>query len=139
LHQDFERQLQERGSSDGGFTVEPPELTEVDALAQKIQVEAEFLSAHSNLARSMVEGVRSVDRAVKLATGNTVDLKVLLPLGLAVYSFLEAGVEVATPLWVTLGIFSFNSFVVLHTHHSGRAPTVREELVVNPPEPRKNR
>ena len=32
-------------------------------------------------------------------------------------TFLKAGAEISTPLWVTLGIFSFNSFVALHSHN----------------------
>jgi hypothetical protein len=58
--------------------------------------------------------VKGLNADVKRATNNAVDLKVLLPLGLAVYSLLKFEAEMATPLWVTLGIFSFNSFVALH-------------------------
>ncbi|HLI86361.1 MAG TPA: hypothetical protein VKV17_20805 [Bryobacteraceae bacterium] len=43
-----------------------------------------------------------------------VDLKVLLPAGLAVWAFFKHGLEASTPLWVSLAIFSINSFMVLH-------------------------
>ncbi len=92
----------------------PPELTEADDLAEKIEKEAEFLAAHSELALHVVNAVKSLNSGIREATGNTVDLKVLLPAGLAVWAFFKAGAEVATPLWVTLAIFSFNSFVSLH-------------------------
>jgi hypothetical protein len=62
----------------------------------------------------MIDIVKQIDAGIKWATNNSVDLKVLLPLGLALYAFAESGTEAATPLWVTLGIFSFNSFVALH-------------------------
>ena len=97
---------------------QPPELFEADELAEKIEREAEFLAAHSELAFHMVNAVKSLNKEIRAATGNTVDLKVLLPAGLAVWAFFKAGADVATPLWVTLAIFSFNSFVALHHHPS---------------------
>lgn len=114
MHSTFHEHLADHAESAGCFVLMPPELSEVDELAKKIEQEAQFLSQHSETARTIVDAFRSVDRAIKAATNNTVDLKVLLPLGLAVYSFVEIGLEASTPLWVTLGIFSFNSFVTLH-------------------------
>ncbi len=93
---------------------QPPELTDADEIAERIEKEAEFLAAHSELAYHVVNSVKALNRSVREATGNTVDLKVLLPAGLAVWAFFKAGADVSTPLWVTLGIFSFNSFVALH-------------------------
>ncbi len=104
---DTARQAQE-------LTEAPPELTEADELAAKIEKEAEFLAAHSELALHVVNSVKTLNRGIREATGNTVDLKVLLPAGLAVWAFFKAGADVATPLWVTLAIFSFHSFVALH-------------------------
>jgi hypothetical protein len=92
----------------------PPLLTEADEMAVKIEKEAEFLAAHSEVAKQMVTAVSALNQQVREATGNMVDLKVLLPAGLAVWAFLKAGADVATPLWVTLAIFSFHSFVSLH-------------------------
>jgi hypothetical protein len=93
-----------------------PELFEADELAEKIQREAEFLAAHSELAFHVVNAVKALNKQVRGATGNTVDLKVLVPAGFAVWAFFKAGAEISTPLWVTLAIFSFNSFVALHHH-----------------------
>ena len=90
----------------------------MDEIANKLQREAQFLAQHSDVAKSAVDFVSQIDQALKKANNNTVDLKVLLPLGLAIYSFLELESDIATPLWLTLGIFSFNSFVALH--HPGR-------------------
>jgi hypothetical protein len=92
----------------------PPALTEVDEIASNIEREAEFLAAHSDTAQSLVTAVERLNDAVRQATGNAVDLRVLVPAGLAAYAFFEVGPEIVTPLWVTLAIFSFNSFVALH-------------------------
>jgi hypothetical protein len=125
---DFHQQITEHGETTGGFLIAPPELSEVDELARKIEREAEFLSQHSETARMIVDAFKGLDISVKKATNNAVDLKVLLPLGLAVYSAVEIGLEASTPLWVTLGIFSFNSFVSLHTAPTG--VNRKEEIVV---------
>ena len=45
---------------------------------------------------------------------NGADLKIILPVSLAVYALLKMGSAATTPLWVTLGLFSFTSFVSLH-------------------------
>jgi hypothetical protein len=126
LHAGFHEQLAQHGTSAGAFELAPPELSEVDELAKKIEAEAEFLAEHSETARQIVNSFKALDQSIKRATGNAVDLKVLLPLGLAIYSFVEVGLEASTPLWVTLGIFSFNSFVQLH----GSPPNVSTQQVL---------
>ena len=103
------------------FTLEPPELTETDEFVHKVKVEAEFLASRSEAARTIVDFFKRLNESVKVATGNAVDLNVLLPLSVAIFSFFEVGVEAATPLWVTLCIFSFNSFVTLHYPTSSSA------------------
>jgi hypothetical protein len=85
---------------------------EIDA----IEAEAEFLAEHSHFARSIVEYVKSLDRQIKRSTNNNIDLKILAPVGLAAFTFLEIGAAAATPMWVTLVIFSLNHFVELHAH-----------------------
>jgi hypothetical protein len=122
----FHNSLSDHAKREGLFTFELPELTEVDGIAEKIEVEAEFLAEHSQLARAVVDFCKQVNNDVKRATNNAVDLNVLVPLGLAAYTFTSQDAMMSTPLWVTLGIFSLNSFVVLHsqpppaaTHESG--------------------
>jgi len=111
----------------------PPGMDDAEDLAEQIQKEADFLAAHSELALHVVNSVRSLDRSIRKASDNTVDLKVLVPATLAVWAFFSIGVEVSTPLWVSLGIFSFNSFVSLH-----RPTTVhiaRHETAIDPEKP----
>jgi hypothetical protein len=88
-------------------------------LERTLEEEAEFLAEHSHVARAIVELFKSLDREVKRATDNAVDLKVLIPLGLAAYTLLELGVEAATPVWLTLGLFAMNHFIELHAHPNG--------------------
>jgi cation transport ATPase len=106
----------------------PPGLGDADQLAETIEKEAEFLAAHSELALHVVNSVKSLDRTVRQATDNTVDLKVLVPAAFAVWAFFSVGVEVSTPLWVSLGIFSFNSFVALHRPTTVQVATHETEV-----------
>jgi Zn-dependent membrane protease YugP len=110
----FESEIAEHGSSTGAFQLALPQVGEAGEIWGAVEQEAKFLAAHSQLARTVVQGTKQLDVVVKIATDNNVDLKVLIPLGLAVFSFIYLGTDVATPLWISLGIFSFNSFVSLH-------------------------
>lgn len=91
---------------------------EISKIANEIEAEAEFLAAHSKVARATVDFCKALDRELKLATGNNIDLKIVLAVGLAAYTFLEIGGDAATPMWVTLALFSLNHFVELHTDHA---------------------
>jgi hypothetical protein len=112
---EFERQFQQRSNEELVMTARPDD--EVHRLASEIEAEAEYLAAHSRLARTTVDFCKALDRELKLATGNNIDLKIVLAVGLAGYTFLEIGGTAATPMWVTLALFSLNHFVELHTDH----------------------
>ena len=138
LYGKFHNQLAAQGEASGTFNLDPPVFGESGEMIKNIQAEAEFLSRHSETARTIVDYFSAANKFVKRATDNNLDLKVLMPLGLAVYSFLEIGVEVSTPLWVTLGMFSFNSFVALHTRQDDSTSEMeaeRQELEVTAPPP----
>ena len=107
----FAEELAGRGRETQAFDLDVGEAAE---MWNTVHREAEFLAAHSALARSVVSETVQLDQALKRATDNALDLKVVVPLGLAVFSFMYLGTDVATPLWVSLGVFSFNSFVSLH-------------------------
>jgi hypothetical protein len=115
----FHGSLADHAEQNDLFAFKPPELTEVDGIADKIESEAEFLAEHSEVARSLLNICKQLNDEVKRSTHNMIDLKVLIPLGLAVYTFTRQDPTMSTPLWVTLGIFSFNSFVSLHSHPPG--------------------
>ena len=91
-------------------------VTKIDEMSKMIEDEAEFLADHSHSARVVVDFCKHLDRNIKKATGNSVDLKVLVPLGLAAVTFIEIGATAATPVWVTIGLFSMNHFIELQAH-----------------------
>jgi hypothetical protein len=97
-------------------TAHRPPPTKLDELATSIEDEAEFLAEHSKLARGVVDCIRDVDRQIKRATNNHADLKILVPVGLIAYTVLEIGAAAATPMWITLALFSLNHFVELRAH-----------------------
>jgi hypothetical protein len=94
---------------------------EIDALATKIETEAEFLAQRSEIAKATVDFFRNLDGQLKVVTGNTIDLKIVLAGGLAVYTFWEVGPDAATPMWVTLALFSMNHFAELQSGSSTAA------------------
>ncbi len=95
-----------------------PPATKLDDMTRIIEDEAEFLADHSHSARLVVNFCKQLDKEVKRATGNSVDLKVLVPLGLAAVTFVEIGATAATPVWVTIGLFSLNHFIELQAHQA---------------------
>lgn len=99
--------------------------TELDEITGAIEEEAEFLADHSHVARSVVDAVKKLDREIKRATGSNVDLKILTPIVLAGVTFIEIGAAAATPMWITLVIFSLNHFVELRAHNVAEAATTR--------------
>jgi hypothetical protein len=93
----------------------PPKMHIAEEL-ESIEQEAEFLAEHSHTAKVIVDFAKDLDRRLKRASNNNLDLKIMVPLGLAAVTFLEIGAAAATPMWVTLAIFSMNHFVELHAH-----------------------
>jgi cation transport ATPase len=95
-----------------------PPKTEIDELAQRIEDEAEFLAKNSESARAIVDFVKKVDREIKVATSNTVDLKIALAVGIIGLTVMQVGATAATPVWVTLSIFTLNHFIEMHPHRA---------------------
>jgi Heavy metal associated domain 2 len=62
---------------------------------------------------------RQIDHEIRTVTDNEVDLKFILPFGVAILGLLALRYSSATPLWLTLLIFSFNSFLGLHAPTPG--------------------
>jgi hypothetical protein len=88
--------------------------TELDKLTNSIEAEAEFLASHSHSARAVVDFVKQVDREIKLATNNSIDLKIVFAVGIIGLTVFEVGATAATPVWVTLAIFTVNHFIEMH-------------------------
>jgi CBS domain-containing protein len=103
--------------------------TEIDEFANRIEQEAEFLARHSDTARVIVNAFKTVDREIRLATDNNVDLKIVLALGIIGVTVLEVGAAAATPVWVTLSLFALNHVIEMHTPQAQAAPAVTPVIV----------
>lgn len=109
-----------------------PPTNEIDALASRIEQEAEYLAEHSHTARVVVDYFKHFDEQIKLATGNVVDLKIVLALGIAGFTIFEVGASAATPVWVTIAIFALNHMIHANMAEAARAanedPEEEEEI-----------
>jgi hypothetical protein len=107
--------------------------TELDKLTSSIEAEAEFLASHSHTARAVVDFVKNLDREIKLATNNNLDLKIVFAVGIICLTVFEVGATAATPVWVTLAIFTVNHFIQMHEqqHLSGGANAAPKMAPVN--------
>jgi Heavy metal associated domain 2 len=112
-HAEFERQFERRLAQIDRPLHRPPE-TELDLFTRKIESEAEFLAERSAGVRIAVDFCKQLDREIKIASGNNVDLKLLLAGGIIAATVFEIGATAATPVWVTLSLFAMNHFIELH-------------------------
>jgi len=113
-HDEFHGGFQHHYQHAAPGSLRPPQ-TDLDAFTNKIEEEAEFLARNSESARAVVDFFKMLDREIKVATGNTVDLKILLAVGLIGVTVFEIGASAATPVWVTLTLFALNHFIEMHT------------------------
>jgi cation transport ATPase len=102
-----------------GDAYQPPE-TEIDKLSDNIAREAEFLAEHSHTARMIVDFFILLDRELKQRSHNYVDLKIVLAALIIGGTMFELGMAAATPVWLTLAVFSVNHMVQLHQHQVKR-------------------
>jgi cation transport ATPase len=115
LHYDEDRHDQFHGDLQRHMpTPHRPPSNEIDEIARKFEEEAEFLAEHSQAARAVVDFCKDLDRRVKTATGNLIDLKIVFAVAIIGFTVLEVGASAATPVWVTLVIFSLNHFIEMH-------------------------
>jgi hypothetical protein len=112
-HDEFHGGLDRHYQATGAQCCGPPN-TEIDVLANKIAEEADFLAQNSHSAKAVVDLFKKFDREIKLASGNMVDLKIVLALGIIGITVLEVGVNTATPIWLTLAIFTVNHALEMH-------------------------
>jgi cation transport ATPase len=110
-HDDFHAGFSHRYQHHAGHQPHKPPSNEIDALATKIEEEANFLAEHSQAAKAVVEFCRHWDHEIKHASGNLFDLKMVLCVGLVGFMIFEIGAAAATPVWVTLTLFGLNHFV----------------------------
>ncbi len=118
-HDDLHAQVS--GHCDVAPAARRPPKTEIDQLSETIENEAEFLAEHSKLVRIVVNWSRSLDREVRIATHNNVDLKLVFAGGVIAATVLEIGAAAATPVWMTLALFAMNHYVELHQRSAAQA------------------
>jgi hypothetical protein len=110
FHAGFAHRFNEHDAGQPPVRRRPPS-NEIDALATKIEEEADFLAEHSDAAKAVVEFCRHWDTEIKVASGNMLDLKMVLCVGLVGFMIFEVGAAAATPVWVTLTLFGLNHFI----------------------------
>jgi hypothetical protein len=88
-------------------------LAEID---EAVTAGARYLKSHSRLAEAILSAAEDLDTNLRRASDGYLDLKVLLPLGVAAASSMHKARSRGTPMWLTLGTFAFNAFLSLHRH-----------------------
>jgi Heavy metal associated domain 2 len=119
-HAEFYKDFQARYASHASAVSTPP-ANEIDNVVRTIQAEAEFLADRSLTARTVVDFCKSVDQYLRIATNNTVDLKIAVAVSFTVMTLMELGVTAATPMWVTLAIFALNHLAEMNLPDAARS------------------
>jgi Heavy metal associated domain 2 len=115
LHDSFPQQLTKYVRSTMGLNlVSSTSRNGTRASAPAAETFVDPVIGDTRLARDISSFFQRINKDVRVVTGQAFDLKSLLPLGLATYTLFKIGSTATTPLWVTLGIFSFTSFVILN-------------------------
>ena len=77
----------------------------------------------------MVDFLKKFDHEIKRASGNTVDLKIALAVGVIGVTVLEMGASAATPVWLTLTVFGLNHVIEMHQPHRRETPIAAPVLL----------
>jgi copper chaperone CopZ len=81
---------------------------------QAISKSIPYSEQHSRIAEVIVSVAEQLDIGLRKASNGYLDLKLLLPLGIAVGTSLHKARGRGTPMWITLSTFAFNSFLSMH-------------------------
>ena len=127
MHYDVDRHDEFHGRMNQAIPQAP--ATELDSIANKIEQEAEFLAKHSQSARAVVDFFKKFDNEIRVATGNTVDLKIALAVAIIGFTVFEVGTAAATPVWVTLSLFVLNHVIEMHASHDSGGPVAAPVII----------
>ena len=135
-HDEFHGTFRGHVEAHGGTHGETPSNghgadTELDKLTNSIEAEAEFLARHSHTAKAVVDFVKKLDHEIKVATHNNLDLKIVFAVGIICLTVFEVGATAATPVWVTLAIFTVNHFIQMHEHEHALANSASRMAPIN--------
>ena len=114
FHGSFRGHAEAHGAMNGANGIDHGADTELDKLTNSIEAEAEFLARPSHSARVVVDFVKNLDHEVKRLSNNNIDLKIVFAVGIICMTVFEVGATAATPVWVTLAIFTVNHFIQMH-------------------------
>ncbi len=105
------------GSGDSAM---PFELTVPKTAATRLRARSRRRKSRrrSHVAEAVSDLFAEFDDAIRDATDNELDLKVLLPVVAAAFGLWVLPRAASTPLWLTLMIFSFHSFMSLNAEDS---------------------
>jgi Heavy metal associated domain 2 len=106
----------------GSITVlHSPDHTDYDEIYATLQdlgvIFGDIIGEKSEVAQDITSAIYDLNRRVKAATSQVVDLRVLMPLGLgvlAVRQLLAKGLQLDIVPWYVLAWYSFDSFIKLH-------------------------
>jgi hypothetical protein len=111
--ENFGARLAEQAERDGLFTLNLPPRNSGRRLSMR-SAEPVNVTGASEMARAITGIMGEVNTGIKRQTDNIIDLKFLLPFGMAMYGAFKADKRAGTPLWLTMILFSFTSFVMLN-------------------------
>jgi hypothetical protein len=108
----FQEKLAEYAQNFLGLTLTDSDLVRENNHRQNGVVESS--QGESELTSFLVNSFKRLNAEVSEASDNKLDVKALFPVGIAAYALFKIGSAATTPLWVTLGLFSFASFLSLN-------------------------
>lgn len=91
-----------------------PQMREVERIARFVESDVAILAKRSRIGAALMHAIKAFNLQIKRATGNTVDLPLLLPLAFAGTSLYFADGKRDPLLWIMLLYVSFHTFVTLH-------------------------
>lgn len=111
---DFHNVLRMRAETEELFSLVLPEVAVTKKVIEVVERDADLLAQRSLAARLLVQFFKKLDLAIRRATGNVVDLRVLLLIGVGGYSIVRSirGKAVG-PLGLILVLFAFEYFARL--------------------------
>ena len=84
-------------------------------------LDGDFSTENSEAARSVDNLFHHLNDGVKRTTKDLIDLREIMPFGIAIYAFFWVDRAIGNPLWLSLLMFSFSSYMDLHEPEPGTA------------------
>jgi Heavy metal associated domain 2 len=117
-HESVPAFLSPRDGSAPPLSLDPPPS---NPPRRKVPKGASRHQPHSEAAQAVIDFFRDLNETVMAATDNQLDLRIVLPIAAGVLAITLLPKATSTPLWLTLTIFAFSSFMVLHAPGSAVA------------------